>query len=220
MKKLIAILGAAVMLANVAKAESNEGVYVSATGSMTFHNDVAFKNKTNGEITTNQFKLGGGSSIAVGYVVDQWRVELEGLYRKSDLEKMTFTNTADNLKAKGVIRDTAIMTNVYYDIPLECNFGLYVGAGAGIDFKKRTITETTLVAAPNTVDSTKYSKSSKHFAWQLMAGANYDITENVTAFAGYRLFATTKVSSFGNTPVKSKSMPMTHSVDVGIRYRF
>ena len=55
------------------------------------------------------------------------------------------------------------------------------------------------------------------FAWQVMAGVAYDINENWTVEAGYRLFNTSKVKVANG--VKAK-MPFASSLELGLRYNF
>ncbi len=53
--------------------------------------------------------------------------------------------------------------------------------------------------------------------WQVMAGVAYDINENWTVEAGYRLFNTAKAKFDGQNKVKA---PFASSLELGVRYNF
>ena len=55
------------------------------------------------------------------------------------------------------------------------------------------------------------------FAWQVLAGVAYDINENWTVEAGYRLFGTSKVKAGKNVKIKT---PLQNSLELGLRYNF
>ena len=117
------------------------------------------------------------------------------------------------------------MINVYYDYALSDTCSLYLGAGLGV---ARVACKTTAVAAVDAgadgyaadyngqgIPSAEYSKTV--FAWQVMAGVAYDINENWTVEAGYRLFNTAKVKFDGKNSIKT---PFASSLDLGLRYNF
>ena len=89
------------------------GVYVSGGLGWTFNND----SKTTGQNTRLKYDNASLISAAVGYAFPIVRVELEGLYNKSDMKN------EDRHMTTG-----AAFANAYARIPL---IGLYVGAGAG-----------------------------------------------------------------------------------------
>lgn len=232
-KLLLSIASAGVMLFSIAgaHADTKEGPYVSATGSFVFANDLKKKEKVFGEDLKKEYELKNsfGGSLAVGYIVDQWRVELEGLYRKNKFNKEKASGSATpanngTFDYKGHSRNFALMANVYYDIPLDCNFSAYVGAGLGVAFNEIKLTQIDGIDAAYLKKINK--TNSTLFAWQLMGGLQYEITENVTAFAGYRLFATGKPSykTFDDAGKavtrKFNKAPFSHSIDLGIRYSF
>ncbi|MGX8716917.1 MAG: outer membrane protein, partial [bacterium] len=84
----------------------------------------------------------------------------------------------------------------------------YVGAGIGLSYLKADFGE---------VDVLGGSKSVYNLAWQVMAGVAYDINENWTVEAGYRLFNTSKVKMAEGNKVK---MPFASSLELGLRYNF
>ena len=113
------------------------------------------------------------------------------------------------------------MINAYYDYALTDECLLYLGLGLGV---ARVSCKTTAVAANGgaagnsqnfNIPSLEYSKTV--FAWQVMAGVAYDINENWTVEAGYRLFNTAKVKFDGKNSIKT---PFASSLELGLRYNF
>ena len=114
------------------------------------------------------------------------------------------------------------MINVYYDYALTDDCALYLGLGLGVARVSLKTTEVAAVAGREHEDyenfvlaSHEYSKTV--FAWQVMAGVAYDINENWTVEAGYRLFNTAKVKFDGKNSIKA---PFASSLELGLRYNF
>ena len=115
------------------------------------------------------------------------------------------------------------MINAYYDYALTDECSLYLGLGLGVARVSCKTTKVEAVAGANAVngyntfaiDSRECSKTV--FAWQVMAGVAYDINENWTVEAGYRLFNTAKVKFDGKNSIKA---PFASSLDLGLRYNF
>ena len=216
--RIITVICAVMVLVGGASlnAAIQEGPYVSATGSFVFsEKNFSRQVRTIGESASHKDSFGG--SIAVGHIVDQWRVELEGLYRKRRIKNGEFRDTGGNSltisKFGGHVRDIAAMANVYYDICLNhymSDLKAYLGAGIGMTWTRKWKAGGPIEDASKAFQMKGTRRS---FAWQALAGLSYDISENVTAFAGYRLFMHKKVSG-------AKHHPMTHSVDAGLRFIF
>ncbi len=206
-KQILLILTLASLLMGFtnASAHVNYRPYISGTGSVAWHNDWSI---TDGILTESlSHKIGGGGSIAIGLIMNQWRLEVEGLIRHNSLDSAkieVFDITYHQEKVTGYTQDKAIMLNAFYDIPVQECVSIYLGAGLGATFQKikffnETATDTGI-------------------AWQLMAGISYDVSECVTLFTGYRLFGTPAHSTIKG--VELKNHPLTHSVDFGVRFKF
>lgn len=100
------------------------------------------------------------------------------------------------------------MVNAYYDYALTDECSLYLGLGLGAA-KVNFVNKNTKVESGKTV-----------FAWQVMAGVAYDINENWTVEAGYRLFNTSKVKTTFNAQTGKLKMPFASSLELGLRYNF
>ena len=150
-----------------------------------------------------KYKNGFNGAVEFGVSYDAWRLGLEVSYRQNKIKESK--NAAVNINTVNKINALAGMINVYYDYALTEECSLYVGAGLGM-------------AKFNFVrvaDKVEYGKCV--FAWQVLAGVAYDINENWTVEAGYRLFGTSKVKIDNDAKVKT---PLQNSLELGLRYNF
>lgn len=241
--KIIAIaaltfVGMSAVLANTGE----DRWYIAGTGALVFKNENEFldQKKNGGEYKQ---KLGWGTSVAIGRTMGCWRAELEAAYRRNKLKDFALIEDGVNLsksadatlkkkstdaaagllKGDAYTRDLALMANLYYDIPV-CNcFSIYLGAGAGVSFNEFAVKEQFTDATGKVTYSDHQFDSIKNtlFAWQVMTGVAYDLTPNWTLTLGYRLFATTKPKFQNeNMTVKARKIPLSHSVELGLRYKF
>ncbi len=157
----------------------------------------------NGELAAD---AGFGGSIALGY---QWnesvRFDLELAYRSNDLDQIKvggfgFTGTAD---VEGSVDTLAAMVNGYYDVDFGWPVLPYVGAGLGL--------------AQVSIDSSTLSTddSDTVLAYQGSLGLLYEISPQIAARFGYRLFMT------ADPEIKNTEGEYTaNSFDLGLIYRF
>jgi opacity protein-like surface antigen len=148
-----------------------------------------------------KYKNGSTGAVEFGVSYDAWRLGLEVSYRQAKIKESTNVVVDGN---KDKFNALAGIVNVYYDYALTEEVALYVGAGLGVA-KFAVHDKTTKVDTAKTV-----------FAWQVVAGLGYDINENWTVEAGYRLFNTAKVK-INNQSVKT---PFCHALEAGLRYNF
>lgn len=157
-----------------------------------------------------------GTAI-LGYYLDQWRFELEGIFRQKK-KNPNFTHGDYTVTDFGLVAKYAAMFNVYYDIPPFCCIpyaGFYLGAGVGCGFREVVLKNHRLI-----------SKHTGAFSYQLMAGVYYDLNPCWTVTFGYRLFGMTppkNVEFFDkktNTDVivRVRRSPLAQSLELGIRY--
>ncbi|OIO60733.1 MAG: hypothetical protein AUJ82_01815 [Verrucomicrobia bacterium CG1_02_43_26] len=221
-KKLLTILIAAASFVGGQAFAGDSDFYVAGFGNGGWHNDSSIKNI--GVTNKTQYKFGFGGGVAVGYIFEQIRFELEGSYRQNDIKKSTVTGLTLN-KGKGNVNYASLMANVYYDIPVSEDFYVYVGAGAGVAQEK---IKNDMIASPATTIA-NYRSTRTVFAWQAMVGVGYNINEDVAIYAGYRLFAvpshnikrftTTAAGGSINSKAKMKDAYI-NNLEIGIRYRF
>ena len=151
-----------------------------------------------------KYKNGFVGAAEFGVSYDAWRLGLEVAYRQNKFNEGKTTNDLKEVYNK--INALSAMVNVYYDYALTDECSLYLGLGLG-------------VAKANFVEKEEAKRETGKtvFAWQVMAGVAYDINENWTVEAGYRLFNTSKVKMANNNKVK---MPFASSLELGLRYNF
>lgn len=155
-----------------------------------------------------KYKNGFNGVVEFGVSYDAWRLGLEVSYRQNKIKNSTNVDVATITYDK--VNALAGMINVYYDYALTEECSLYVGAGLGM-------AKFNFVRLANKVEEGKCV-----FAWQVLAGVAYDINENWTVEAGYRLFGTSKVKKLnaaGTAAVKVKT-PLQNSLELGLRYNF
>lgn len=152
-----------------------------------------------------KFKGGYNGLVEAGLSYDQWRVAMEVGMRQSKINEGKTTNNLIK-EAYNKLNALSGMINVYYDYALTDECSLYLGLGAGIA-KVSFVTK----------NANKVETGKTVFAWQAMAGVSYDINENWTVIAGYRLFNTAKIKLAENNKVK---MPFASSLELGLQYNF
>lgn len=150
-----------------------------------------------------KYKNGFNGAVEFGVSYDAWRLGLEVSYRQNKIKESK--NAAVDVNVMNKVNALAGMINVYYDYALTEECSLYVGAGLGM-------AKFNFVAKDSKVEAGKCV-----FAWQVLAGVAYDINENWTVEAGYRLFGTSKVKVSDVAKIKT---PLQNSLELGLRYNF
>jgi len=131
--------------------------------------------------------------------------------------------------ASGTSRDTAdidvwtVMLNGYVDLTTWNNITPYVGAGIGASYVN---TSDFYSGHPTTPQQYYGSNGEWNFAWALMAGASYAVTNNFAIDAGYRYkdlgtAKTIRLSNVGSGTKKLEYKDLTaHEFRLGARYTF
>lgn len=174
-----------------------EGFYVGGTGGYTFPDDI----DVNQGPIESELDLDEGWSVtgAVGAYVGAFRIEGEGSYRENDFDQGSpILDIGD-----GTLSAWSAMANVYLDIPISEVFELYVGGGAGWAWVD-TEADTSLGDIDEQDDG---------FAWQVMAGATFNVNERTHVLVGYRLWSTEDLE-FDSTDA---DQPLIHTAEVGLR---
>jgi len=116
-----------------------------------------------------------------------------------------------------------MMLNVYKDLGKWGSFVPYVGAGLGVAYHR--MGETYFTQNPNLVNRIE-GNNDLAFAWSLMAGLAYQISDRAVMDFGYRYIDMGKIESgrldsggFGNPAVVVDDLA-SHEFKVGLRYHF
>ena len=156
------------------------------------------------------FAVGG----AVGYRIQEWmRAELNLNYREADVDKLTALGYV--LEGAGDAGAFAALANLYIDFTPRSPVTPYVGVGIGVALID--------VDSNGSANALTINDDSTEFAWNVMAGAAWSVTDNVDLTLGYRFFSTTDAKL--DATVAGVSGPVdadlkVHEVMFGARYNF
>ncbi|WP_416878383.1 OmpA family protein [Litorimonas sp.] len=240
---LFAAATAAILAAPTLATAQDSGWYLRGNAGYGVHTDTDLKG---GLLGSNESEGNAAYSLGFGYEMKNGlRMELDGTSLWSDLGKI------DSLpQSSAKLRTTTLMANILYDFESFGRIEPYVGAGAGIsknsfkavasDFPSAPAGSpgATLIASPACPGPRSGSdsfacfvdESDTNFAWQLIAGLGYQVTDNLTWDTNYR-YQDIDVANFDGERVNNvsgASSPFTadlvdagsHTVMTGIRYRF
>ncbi|UWI83334.1 P44/Msp2 family outer membrane protein [Wolbachia endosymbiont of Howardula sp.] len=120
-------------------------------------------------------------SAALGYQIDDLRIELEGIYSPINENILSKISTGYNTELANDFSIISGIVNLYYDIIIE-DFSLtpYVGLGVG----------TSYIRHPNIDNLFTNNSNIFAFAYQAKAGIGYEMTPEITIYAGARYFGT------------------------------
>ena len=190
--KVILAAGVALaLLAPIARAQSADdgtaarGVYVDVGGGYALARDSELTDDAfPGLVGELQTEGGFALTFAVGAPV--WRdlrMEVEGAYRRNDVEAADFTFAGVPLGAlplSGEVKSGAVLLNLWYDLPVGGAVRPYLGGGIGYGAVEADI------GIPGFVPQS--SETDGGFAWQLGAGMVIDFSRTVGMRLGYKYF--------------------------------
>lgn len=201
-KLLIAAAATALMAAPSLASAQDSGVYIKAQAG---YGVITDSDITAGPAAVNSIQgdVAGQGNLAyglgLGYDFGDWRLELDGTQLYNDLGTV-----GGQPSSKAKIRASTLMLNAIYDFSDFGSWEPYVGAGLGItkgelslsasDFLNDTGTVlvrnpacvSSVAAGPRTARACSVNDSETNFAWNLIAGLGYNITDNLTWDTNYR----------------------------------
>lgn len=161
--------------------------YMSLHGSYVAADEVEFRTAP-GRVATD-FDDGYGFGAALGARLGQrgaagrWRVEGELSFTTNDAESHRLNGGAPLAGPTGELESMSVMLNALLDFGTGGRLTPYLGAGIGV--AKVEASGFGTAASPAVLDD-----EDTVLAYQLIAGAGYDISPNAELFAEYRWFAT------------------------------
>lgn len=177
--------------------------YISGGTFLSWHNDThlngVFENVA--RVHRVDHKLGTGGHGAIGFILDCWRLELEGTFRRNRNACIKENNLA--VQREGAIKDVALLLNGTFNYPIFYNLSFYIGAGAGVSRSELHVPA--------------FKEKDTVFAWQILTGFTYTFCEDWDLLFGYRYFQTAKGGYDGGTV---SNFPHTNDIDLGLRLRF
>lgn len=217
-----------------AQTVSNHGWYVSLAPNLVFGYPVNIESDGPVAITTAPLFPGGpaatanipvdialdtdtgfGISGAAGYRFDNARLELEVAYNNNNVDGVTVNDLAE-IPLDGDIESAQFMVNGYYDIPTNSRFSPYIGGGVGV----ATLNANDVEANVPGLGALALDDTGVSFVFQAKAGVNYAISDQASAFLGYRLHGIPgqNFDAFG-ADFDADTL-LVHSVQLGARYQF
>lgn len=197
MKKLFAIVATALTLAAPTLTQAHEGFYAGAQGGLNF---LHVKDLHSRHV---EFDTGYELGLVAGYGwCNGFRGEAEVAYRNNDYKLHARDEEGTKHHFKGDIHTWSFMANGYYDFCEWYCVTPYVGGGIGYDKLHQSIH----------AGGHKYKGSNSGFAWQLMAGVNYDLCEDWVVSGEYK---------FHMSPLKhSHNNLQNHAITIGVKKFF
>lgn len=201
---------------------TRNGVYLSGTVGSVWGYDIR-ANEVGGGGLEAEFNLDDSEAftIAIGKYLGRARAEFEFGFRQADVRNI---NPAFGSTTTGDLEYFTYMGNLFYDFPTAINgFDIYVGGGAGLavyegDFRFTPPLTVINTGFGNDATTGKFDNSLSTFAYQFMAGASLNVTQDLTLFGGYRFRGYTEVSDDGSLLVFREHD--VHALEVGLRIDF
>jgi opacity protein-like surface antigen len=203
---------AALLVSGPALAQPDNGFYLEGGLGYSFPDSVDVSvDQVDGELELDDaFVLGG----AIGYKFPWFRLETNVSYRKNDVDKVKVAG--GDTGGDGDVESLVGLVNAYLDLDLDLPVRPFVGGGVGAAY----LSVDTGDNSPIDVDD-----DAGAFAWNLLAGVGYDVTESVALTATYRYLrlegtdfsADLAGVDAGDLDVDDVSL---HEVLLGLRYTF
>ncbi len=146
-----------------------------------------------------ELDTGFGLSVAAGKKFGNgWRGEVEYSYRKNDIGDLTLGNLIIPILNEETNIHT-IMANGVYDITNNSMFTPYLGVGVGVGWEEEA--------------------EGAEFAYQLLAGINYEVAPKADLIFGYRYTGVTDLDYEG-AGLKYTATADSHNFELGFRHSF
>ena len=195
----VPVAAAIVCLGGAGMAQDREGYYASVSGLFVLPRDTEWSD-SEGAVDI-PMKNGFGVLAAGGrFLASGLRVELELGYRNYDFEKET------RVKPEGDFSTVSLMANGIYSFDLE-GFRPYAGLGLGL--AKHSAEIDTAIGVGGTGEA-------RVFAYQVLAGVGYPLSDRAEVLLGYRYFGTAE----GDYGQGVSMVPANHNFEVGLLYSF
>lgn len=198
------------------KRDFDKGFYMSLKGGLNVMHDYTIGTRVSGVgVLKVENDVGYGFLGSAGYDFDTYRVEAEISSRANNVGTIARLETTKQQQgADGDASSLAFMVNGYYDLENESKYTPYVGGGIGYAYVEFEQYETN--ANPNIL-----SDSGNAFAYQAMAGVEYELEERIGLTAEYRYFATGEIDVTTTLGNNTTELPYrNHSFLVGVNMKF
>ena len=208
MKKIVFFVAVAVLVLfsqAAFAADQNTGIYIGISGGYVIPSTMKFTDKdwTNSEAFNATLKNGVLGGVKAGWntpftnKIIAVELEYNYIYNTFDKDKIIVFTNGSYMTLDGTIKINAGFVNLKARYP-EGRFHPYVGGGAGYAYMVMgDVTNQRMYVSPG--------GSGGGFAYQVLAGLDFDITPNFGVGIGYKYFAT--------TPTIGSAKPVGSTVD-------
>jgi opacity protein-like surface antigen len=202
----------ALLVSGPALAQPDTGFYLEGNLGYSLPDSVDVSvDRVDGELELDDAFVFGG---AAGYKFPWFRLEANVSYRRNDVDKVK-AGGADT-GGDGDVESLVGLVNAYLDLDLDLPVRPFVGGGIGAAYLKVDAGDN----SPIDVDD-----DAGAFAWNLLAGVGYDVTESVALTATYRylrLEGTDFSADLAGVDVGDLDVDDVglHEVLLGLRYTF
>jgi opacity protein-like surface antigen len=156
-------------------------------------------------------RFGGG--IGFGYhFTDNFRADLTVNYLGGD----RFSYDDGTLDVEASYKAWSGLVSGYYDIATIMGVTPYVGAGVGLTYSHSKAAAT--LTDPAGTLTASFDDSSYDFAYALMAGASYKVSDNLSVDLGYQFLHTPDAKYLDVDRLAIREGTKHHQVKVGLRY--
>lgn len=216
------------LVANAATAQEPVGdTYMSISGLYVVPTDSDWSSSDDGTTYSTEVKWDAGFGLLFAYgfgTEDGLRGELEVGYRKADMDELNgLSAAADGVEVSvedfelGVDGDVTTLSLMGNGI---ASFGAgqlrpYIGVGIGLARHDGTIDGQTVTLGGDELEIEELSGDDIVFAYQVMGGVGFEMSESTEVRLGYRYFATGD-ADFDGDEVSYAS----HNFEAGILIRF
>lgn len=187
------------------------GVYFSGNIAYVMVNDATITDPTNPGLSGAEISLDGGNGLilAVGSEFKGFRYEGELSYTQSDMERISKGAISESLV--GDVNSISLLGNVIKDFETNKVFTPFVGLGIGVSQVEGEMVSWS-GTPPITPDG---GDDDTVFAYQVMLGCGFKVSEKMNVDVSYRYFATSD-PTFNTVEVEISS----HNILVGVRVGF
>lgn len=152
-----------------------------------------------------------GGSIGVGYhLSDDIRMDVTASYHGGD--RYRYNDGINSGSATHTVWSGLL--NGYYDIATIAGVTPYVGAGIGFTYSKHALA----IDAPGVPLNVDWADRQYNFAYALMAGAAFKMSDNLSLDVGYQFLHTPKMDYLDTTTFDVRESTRQHQIKVGLRY--
>ena len=204
-KTVLTVAALAILAVPMSSMAAGDTFYVKGNVGVGMAMDTDIDNMPNAAGTAKMnFDTGFVGTFAAGYdFANPMRLEVEYLWQKNDLDRLSYDNFYGNFD-QGDLKTQAFMFNGYYDIDTGSPWTPYVGAGIG--WGKLDL---------NTPGVPNFSDNDDVFAYQFMGGVAYAIDAQWSVDAQYRFFGTNDATING-----ADFNLNSNDLMIGVRYTF